>query len=159
MNARQNEKRRALWICLGLTLVWIAFIFLRSMQSGEKSAEESSVIWTFLSKFIPSLSHTLVRKLGHLAEFTVLGCLLAALFRARGFPAQLQKLSDLQCHIVLPAYCGLVVAFCDEIIQTGVPGRDGKITDVLIDFAGVCLGLLAVTVWTKRRKGEFGGSQ
>lgn len=150
---------KGLWICLTLTLLWVLFVFLHSLQNGEESSQKSSSLWEFLAKVLPFISHTLVRKLGHLAEFTVLGCLLAALFRARGLPAQLQKLSDLQCHIVLPAYCGLVVAFCDEIIQTGVPGRDGKITDVLIDFAGVCLGLLAVTVWTKRRKGGFGGSQ
>lgn len=37
-----------------------------------------------------------------------------------------------------------------EWIQTFVPGRSGQVTDVLIDCAGITLGVLAVRVWKRR---------
>jgi VanZ family protein len=37
-----------------------------------------------------------------------------------------------------------------EVIQTFVPNRTGKATDVLIDWAGITLGLLAVRLWVRR---------
>lgn len=150
---------KGLWICLTLTLLWILFVFLRSLQNGEASSQESGLLWEILATLIPRLSHTLVRKLGHLAEFTVLGSLLGGLFRLKSLPGGFMRLSPRVRHLLLPAYCGLVVAFCDEIIQTGVPGRDGRIMDVFIDFAGVCLGILLVAVWKKHRKGASRGQK
>jgi VanZ family protein len=38
-----------------------------------------------------------------------------------------------------------------EVIQTFVPNRTGKVTDVLIDWAGITLGALAV--WLRTRRG------
>jgi VanZ family protein len=38
-----------------------------------------------------------------------------------------------------------------EWIQTFVPGRTGQLTDVLIDCAGIAVGLLAVRLWSRRR--------
>ncbi len=38
-----------------------------------------------------------------------------------------------------------------EVIQTYVPGRTGQFTDVLIDCAGIAVGVLAVRFWTRRR--------
>ena len=37
-----------------------------------------------------------------------------------------------------------------EWIQTYVPGRTGQATDVLIDCAGITLGVLAVRLWKRR---------
>jgi VanZ family protein len=37
-----------------------------------------------------------------------------------------------------------------EIGQTYVPNRTGKVTDVLIDWAGITAGLLAVRHWSSR---------
>lgn len=151
------RSKKVFWICLALALLWILLIFLHSLQDGEKSSRESGLLWEILVTLIPRLSHGLVRKLGHLAEFTVLGCLLGGAFRLKRTPAGIKRLSPWVRHLLLPAYCGLVVAFCDEIIQTAVPGREGRITDVLIDFAGILLGLLIVAVWKRFGKGDRDG--
>ena len=37
-----------------------------------------------------------------------------------------------------------------EIGQTYVPNRTGKVTDVLIDWAGITAGLLALRWWNRR---------
>ena len=141
-----DKSRGILWVCLALTLLWIGFIFLHSLQNGEDSSQESGAVWELLSKIFPSISHGLVRKLGHLTEFTILGCLLAALFRSKSLPERGRKLPAVLRCFVLPAGCGLLVAMCDEIIQTGVPGRSGEWRDVLIDFSGVLLGVLLVSL-------------
>lgn len=37
-----------------------------------------------------------------------------------------------------------------EVAQTFVPNRSGRVTDVLIDWAGVALGALVARRWTRR---------
>lgn len=158
MKERLDEKsRKTLWICLALTLLWILFIFTHSLQNSETSSQRSAFLWEVLLKIIPSLSHSFLRKLGHLAEFTVLGCLLGSLFRLESLPAGLMRLSEGLRRYVLPAYGGLVVAFCDEIIQTFVPGRSGEFRDVAIDFSGILLGIIMVAVFKRIRGRRFHG--
>ena len=73
-----------------------------------------------------------LRKIGHAAEFAVLGALLARALRsdAAAFAA------------------GVAYAVSDEIHQHYVPGRVGAWYDVAIDAAGVALGILA---WRRYR--------
>ncbi|HEX4613343.1 MAG TPA: VanZ family protein [Urbifossiella sp.] len=40
-----------------------------------------------------------------------------------------------------------------EIVQTFVPNRTGKASDVLIDWNGIALGALVAQVWDRRRRG------
>ena len=49
--------------------------------------------------------------------------------------------------------CGLclLTAMVDETIQIFVPGRGSQVTDVWIDFAGACLGVLVVYVLARCR--------
>jgi hypothetical protein len=68
----------------------------------------------------------LLRKLAHTAEYAVLGLLL---MRALGQAA------------VAFAF-GVAYAVTDEIHQAFVPGRQGAPLDVLIDAAGVAIGVL-----------------
>ena len=71
-----------------------------------------------------------LRKLAHGAEFAVLGALLARAFRDE-----------------LPALvAGIGYAVTDELHQHFVPGRVGAPLDVLIDSAGVGLG---VVLWRR----------
>ncbi len=44
----------------------------------------------------------------------------------------------------------VLYAITDEIHQTFVPGRSGRVTDVLIDAAGAAVGVLVMT-WLHRR--------
>jgi len=90
----------------------------------------AGVIFAFSS--IPSLSTGLggwdvaLRKLAHVAEYAILGLLL---LRALGRE--------------LPAFAaGVAYAASDEIHQHFVPGRAASPIDLLIDAAGVLLGVI-----------------
>jgi VanZ family protein len=73
-----------------------------------------------------------LRKLGHAAEFAVLGALLV---RALG--------------AAWPAFAvGVAYAVSDELHQTFVPGRQGSPLDVAIDAVGVVAG---VVLWQRVR--------
>jgi VanZ family protein len=71
-----------------------------------------------------------LRKLGHAAEYAVLGVLLARAIRST----------------LLAVVVGASYAVTDELHQMLVPGRQGSPRDVLIDAAGVLAG-----VWFARR--------
>ena len=71
-----------------------------------------------------------LRKLGHVAEFAVLGALLLRAARDE--------------RIALAA--GIAYAVSDELHQSFVPGRIGSPLDVLIDAVGVALG---VVLWRR----------
>ena len=85
----------------------------------------------FALSSVPSLSSGLgawdlvLRKLAHLAEYAVLGALLA-----RALP----ELAAL--------WVGIGYAVGDEVHQHFVPGRHGSVLDVAIDASGVLAGIL-----------------
>ena len=85
-----------------------------------------------------------VRKGAHFSEYAVLGILSCGLFSARlrergraPFPA---------------AFLVALVPVCDECLQLFVPGRSGQLTDVLIDLAGVCAGVLLASILSALRR-------
>lgn len=108
-----------------------------------------------------------VRKCAHAMEYTILGLFLAGTIvggkrsrieidgtkrfevRPAGYKYNC-KLQFLLCLIIGAAY-----AASDEFHQLFVPGRAGKVTDVLIDSGGVIFGLLVAYVawrlWKKWR--------
>lgn len=57
--------------------------------------------------------------------------------------------------LLQPGLTGALYAASDEFHQLFVPGRSGQISDVLLDSAGVCFGvLLGMLFW--RLVGEVG---
>lgn len=137
-----KKEKRFFILWLVLSLCWIVFIFLHSLKPAEISSKESLGVLAFLQNFFPDLSHHLVRKLGHFVEFTVLGFFLFQTF-SRGFKIlKNEKLQKPVFSFFAALVWGLAVAACDEWIQTGVPGRSGKIADVLLDMSGVMTGIL-----------------
>ena len=100
----------------------------------------AAVIFAFSS--VPSLStelgtwDTILRKLAHLAEYAILGALLA---RALRHPAVAVVLAGLY-------------AVSDELHQTFVEGRVGAPLDVAIDTLGALLGVLAWAYVVRRRE-------
>jgi VanZ family protein len=83
----------------------------------------------------------LLRKLAHMAEYAILGLLLArALDRST-----LVRTTMLALAFVL----GVAYAVSDEIHQTFVRGRAGRPVDVLIDAVGVVIGLLVWHRWSQ----------
>jgi VanZ family protein len=98
----------------------------------------ASVIFAFSS--VPSLGTDLgtwdlvLRKLAHLAEYALLGLLLARWVRRPGVALTLAA-----------AY-----AVTDEVHQTFVEGRHGAPLDVGIDTLGALAGVWAWTLWSRR---------
>jgi VanZ family protein len=82
--------------------------------------------------------HSLLRKMGHVTEFCVLGLLLSWLAR--------MTLKENWQHLWLPLLDGVTVACVDETIQYFVPGRVCRISDVGIDTLGCALGIVIITL-------------
>jgi VanZ family protein len=79
-----------------------------------------------------------LRKAAHVAEFAILGALLArALLGASRWWSWLAWLA------------GAAYAATDELHQHFVPGRQASVLDIVIDAVGVAVGVLAVRAWAR----------
>ena len=124
-----------------LTVLWMVAIFLFSAQDADESSQMSMGIgetvgqvfvedyesWSMEKQlsFIDSIEFP-IRKTAHALEYTLLGFLLmGALNQRKGWAV----------------FIGVIYAASDEVHQLFVPGRSGQITDVMIDSAGVILGI------------------
>lgn len=140
-------KKRKIWLgvlCL-VTLLWTAFIFSRSMQTGSESSEASGRLTALLQAILGVLvSEHLVRKLAHFAEYAILA-----------LPATGALL--MTDRRWLPPFAwvyAILVASVDEfVVQAMTEGRGPQLADVLIDGAGALAGLLftVALVWLLRR--------
>lgn len=106
-------------ISLIMTLIICVIIFYFSSQSGIESSEVSSNLY--------------VRKLGHLTEYALLGFFSCSYI--------MQK-TAVKIHSLLYSFLFLFLyAISDEFHQYFVPGRNGNIIDVFIDFLGGSIGI------------------
>lgn len=107
----------------GPAAVWMTFIFTLSSRPSVQVADE--YVWNFL-----------FFKLLHVIEY---GILFALILRANlfSFPRRMRNQLFWLSFVMTIAF-----AASDEIHQTFVPTREGKIRDVIID------GLGATLVWT-----------
>jgi VanZ family protein len=122
---------RKLILAWGPAVVWMGMIFFLSSQS---------TLPTF-----PSIVPDRVAKKGaHFVEYATLAVLcwraLRQTIRA-GNPA------------TWAFALTVLYAMSDEWHQTFVPGRHGRLTDVLIDSTGAVVGLAAVHFWWRRKVG------
>lgn len=133
-------------ISSGAVLLWIVFIFCRSLQPVDASILESKWVLSLLQRLVPfELTEHFVRKLAHFTEFAVLGALAGALFGG--------CCRRLWIGLLFAAMTGVATALCDETIQLFVDGRTGQIPDVWIDVAGATTGaVLALSVWAILRR-------
>ncbi len=122
-------------ICLLATVV---FIFFQSSLVGEMSSSISLPLTDRFNSLLLQaglgiqVSHTTVRKLGHIAEYMLLGFWLVLTLRV--------YTGRVLAYAAWPLLVGLGLAVLDEFYQQFVPGRVGSVTDVVIDFAGVTAG-------------------
>lgn len=120
-------------------LVWIIFIFCRSLKPAEISDLESQWVLGLLRELFPlELPVQVIRKLAHFTEFAILGALAELLSgRRRG-----TTLTGLWFSLIT----GIVIALCDETIQLFVPGRTGRVPDVWLDITGAFAGAAVILV-------------
>src|SRR5438876_8177841 len=133
-------------------IIWMTVIFLGSTDM--LSAEHTSrFLVPFLRWLDPQISlaalaaiQTVIRKLGHLTEYAILAMLLWRALRS-GTRWQM-KMSIL---FLVAALASAIFAASDEFHQSFVPSRTASPTDVMIDICGALVGLLACSMFAKRR--------
>lgn len=134
------------------TFMWIAFIFMNSLQTGVESGEVSSKITEVVIKVLNLININLdfnttaifIRKCAHVFEYFILGILFALTY--------INMIGNVNYRIIYTFLSALVVSISDEIIQLYVPGRVGAVTDVLIDTIGIVLGIILILLIIKIRK-------
>ena len=131
-------------LCITAIALLLLFIWGNSCLPGKLSGALSGWLSELLGLMPsdPPTGHGILRKLAHFTEFALLGVCLCWLFGMLGKP------------FPIPLLCGFLVACTDEIIQCVIPDRGPAFTDVLIDTAGVAVGiglLLGVFVIYKKK--------
>lgn len=153
MTIREKQKCILRTCLLWLPVVaWMVVIFLFSAQTGMVSGRLSGGLtariaawltpnWALLSEAEQAVRldvwHLVVRKAAHVTEFAVLGGLLMNAWARGRQQARVREAG-------LAALCGLLYAALDEFHQMFVPERGPAVTDVLIDFSGVMIGVLLI---------------
>ena len=142
-----SRRRKTARVCFLLSLLWMVFIFMMSQQNADVSTETSLRAGTLVAELVVpgyrdwpageqrALAMQIdypVRKLAHASEYTVLGIL--------------YSLSVLSVTVV-PKRRRLLCTASDEFHQLFVPGRAGRVSDVLIDSSGVLLGIAIVSLF------------
>ena len=117
------------------TCATVVFIFAHSLTPAALSGAESQGVYAFLFRLLGEpafLTHGLVRKMAHFAEYALLGLhgpLYAVLWR-RGW--------------VTACFLGGSTPILDEGIQLFVSGRNAAWLDVLLDMGGFLFGVLVM---------------
>lgn len=138
-------KLRTRVILIILTIAMISFAFIHSSMPSVASDEESLAVLGFFQKILNNfnlgdkLTNHMIRKLAHYTEYTIIGSLLTS--TAFSF----DKLKFYRYTTTI-GFVGLASAVADEFIQLHIEGRAGLITDVLIDFSGVCTGFFVFSI-------------
>ena len=142
-----NEKRIRIWLII--TFSWTCIIWSFSLQPANVSAEISGgfgswIVETILPGILEGIEeisvqdrelwHTILRKCAHFAEYCVLGIL---------WSITLMLMNCLYKVRTAVGIC-LLTALVDETIQRFIPGRAGRLLDVLLDSTGAACGILII---------------
>lgn len=138
-------KRHGFWpgLLALLILLTLGFIWGNSMKSIPESQAVSLSYLDRLSPFLDALfgpgtiTDHILRKTAHFCEFALLGAELRLLFLLLGQRGLQGSVNSL--------FAGLVVAVTDEAIQI-FSQRGSRVADVVLDFAGVLFGALAIVL-------------
>ncbi len=137
------------YLCPVLIGALMLFIFCMSAQPGDESTVTSSRFCLLAARLLfsdfesytaitqESITEGLtfaVRKAAHFSEYALLGALWYIWLRHK------------PKNLLLAFLAATGYAVTDEIHQLFVPGREGKIWDVLIDSSGGICGILAAFV-------------
>ena len=123
------------------SILWIAFIFSNSLENSVESSEKSTWVYNIVRVFLPWVSKIFIRKLGHFAEFAILGVLLSFSINSIISPSRMRPLHRrLSLFFAFPT--AFIIGCIDEFLQNFSEGRSPAFTDVLIDTAGGLFGIL-----------------
>ncbi len=143
-------------------IVMMVIIYLFSAKNGMQSSHTSggtvSIMITFFEK-IPGIHITQVqqvklarcmelpvRKLAHITEY---GILLATIY----IPVEKNFMLKNSKKAIISVAIAILYAASDELHQRFVPGRSGRVTDVLIDSIGILVSLFILQIiYQKKRK-------
>ena len=139
-------------ILIVLLIATFVRIFCFSSQDGEKSSSVSRKVTTAVTQNVKKIQDMdskereltlnkiehVIRKIAHFSIYTLVGILMMALMSTYDISKNKQ--------ILVSILVGIIYATSDEIHQYFIPGRSAMVTDVLIDTAGVCLGVLIVLI-------------
>jgi VanZ family protein len=136
---------RPLWRRWLPVAIWLVVIFCASTALFVPE-HTSAIINPILRKLFPQADdatiwhlHLMVRKAGHVMEYSILAILLA---RATLALAQTRR-----AWFVISITLVAGVAISDEFHQTFVPGRNGSPADVLLDVAAAAAALAVIALW------------
>lgn len=136
------------------SIIIMVIIFLFSNKAAIESSKDSMWITDVILEVYETLWHRdmigetrnevsgilemIVRKTAHFMEYAVLAMAFSyALWR--------QRVSKLK-KILLAVMLTILYAITDEVHQLFVPGRSGRVFDVLIDSIGAIIGAMAFTI-------------
>lgn len=125
-----------------LVILCMSAIFYFSSDTGDKSSEKSGIIVNIVQKMVgnkiteENLDKVtfIVRKTAHFTIYFLLGFLLISLFRE-------YFMIDKKMLFILILLC-MLYACSDEIHQSFVLNRSGRIEDVFLDTVGASFGIL-----------------
>ncbi len=152
-------RRPGLWRRLLPLAFWMVLIFVGSTSLMTPN-HTGSLLQNFLAIFSIHLDRVtadhvnhIVRKCGHVCEYSVLALLAARVFLTSSRPGLRRWWWPCALAVVI------VFASTDEYHQTFVPGREGQVKDVVLDsFGAACaLAIFAVIrrVYLRRRAVEL----
>ncbi len=138
-----------------LTIFWIVTIFKLSAQDATDSSNMSHVIMTFINETlnVEIKDDLIIRKVAHALEYALLTFLSYMALSSTNkisnktsyaeSPVKLMR-SDNEMNIIFTLWFTILNAIFDEYHQLFVMGRDGAITDVLIDMIGIVIVLAII---------------
>ena len=138
-----------------LTIFWIVTIFRLSAQDATDSSNMSNFITTFINETlnVEIKDDLIIRKVAHALEYALLTFLSYMALSSTNkisnktsyaeSPVKLMR-SDNEMNIIFTLWFTILNAIFDEYHQLFVMGRDGAITDVLIDMIGIVIVLAII---------------
>ena len=133
-------KKKSCWILVGLMVI---FIFSNSAASASTSNGMSLTVSEWVRPVLNTVAlhpetdflNFVIRKLAHFSEYALLGVLIGLAYR-------LQPWSWMKGKVALLPF--FIIPVLDENLQRFSSGRSCELRDMLIDSAGMAVGMMLV---------------
>ncbi|MCH1939895.1 VanZ family protein [Holdemania massiliensis] len=147
-------KKKSCWILVGLMVI---FIFSNSAASASTSNGMSLTVSEWVRPVLNTVGlhpetdflNFVIRKLAHFSEYALLGVLIGLAYR-------LQPWSWMKGKVALLPF--FIIPVLDENLQRFSSGRSCELRDMLIDSAGMAVGMMLVMallmILSNRKKQE-----